>query len=97
MLLCTYSLNQSLLCLCFQESNQLHAVCLDTYPPILYMTDTSHQIIRLVHQYNNINEDVKVGFTIIVFWVYGDSYKYTKHFHLNVLLKRLILFSYLSI
>ncbi|CAG2192378.1 MVD [Mytilus edulis] len=46
-----------------KESNQLHAVCLDTYPPISYMTDTSHQIIRLVHQYNNINEDVKVSYT----------------------------------
>lgn len=45
----------------FQESNQLHAVCLDSYPPIAYMTDTSHQIVSLIHQYNSLRQDVKVG------------------------------------
>ncbi|KAJ0805299.1 putative diphosphomevalonate decarboxylase [Helianthus annuus] len=27
------------------DSNQFHAVCLDTYPPIFYMNDTSHSYI----------------------------------------------------
>jgi len=43
-----------------QDSNQLHAVCLDSYPPISYMTDTSHAIVRLVHAYNNFCGENKV-------------------------------------
>lgn len=35
-----------------QDSNQFHATCLDTYPPIFYMNDTSKQIISLCHQLN---------------------------------------------
>jgi diphosphomevalonate decarboxylase len=35
-----------------KDSNQFHATCLDTYPPIFYMNDTSHDIIRLVHVVN---------------------------------------------
>ncbi|RUS91995.1 hypothetical protein EGW08_000208 [Elysia chlorotica] len=46
-----------------QESNQLHAVCLDTYPPIFYMTDTSRLIVRLVHAINDISGKVKVAYT----------------------------------
>ena len=40
--------------LTMQDSNQFHAVCLDTYPPIFYMNDVSKAIIRLVHV---LNED----------------------------------------
>jgi diphosphomevalonate decarboxylase len=35
-----------------KDSNQFHAVCLDTYPPIFYMNDTSK---RIVHLLDNIN------------------------------------------
>lgn len=35
-----------------QESNQFHAVCLDTYPPCVYMNDISHTIADLMHQIN---------------------------------------------
>jgi len=35
-----------------QDSNQFHATCLDTYPPIFYMTDTSRDIVRLLTVYN---------------------------------------------
>ncbi|CAL1547706.1 unnamed protein product [Lymnaea stagnalis] len=49
--------------LTMQDSNQLHAVCLDTYPPIFYMTDVSRQVIRLVHAINDIYEEVKVAYT----------------------------------
>ena len=47
--------------LAFQDSNQLHAVCQDTYPPITppYMNDTSHGIVKLITEYNK--EDVKVN------------------------------------
>lgn len=45
-----------------QESNQLHAVCQDTYPPITppYMNQTSHAIVQLVTQYNNFHRQPKV-------------------------------------
>mmetsp|Transcript_8665 Transcript_8665/g.20038 ORF Transcript_8665/g.20038 Transcript_8665/m.20038 type:complete len:418 (-) Transcript_8665:232-1485(-) len=38
--------------LTMQDSNELHAACLDTYPPIFYMNDVSRSIVRLVHAYN---------------------------------------------
>ncbi|CAG5116992.1 unnamed protein product [Candidula unifasciata] len=46
-----------------RESNQLHAVCLDTYPPIMYLNDTSKLIIRLVHCINDILGVEKVAYT----------------------------------
>lgn len=46
-----------------QDSNQFHAVCLDTYPPIFYMNDTSKMIIRLVHVLNNVLGGVKAAYT----------------------------------
>lgn len=38
--------------LTMRDSNQFHATCLDTFPPIAYMTDASHAICRLVHRVN---------------------------------------------
>ena len=35
-----------------QDSNQFHATCLDTYPPIFYLNDISKSIMRLVHVIN---------------------------------------------
>lgn len=46
-----------------KESNQLHAVCLDTYPPCVYMTDTSHQISQFVHKYNETIGEITVAYT----------------------------------
>lgn len=43
--------------LSMKDSNQFHATCLDTYPPIAYMTDTSHNVSRLVHAINNQETD----------------------------------------
>ncbi|KAI5286087.1 diphosphomevalonate decarboxylase [Ascosphaera atra] len=37
-----------------KESNDFHATCLDTWPPIFYMNDTSRAAVRLVHQINNV-------------------------------------------
>ena len=41
--------------LTMMDSNQFHATCLDTYPPIFYLNDTSKQIIQLIHTFNNGN------------------------------------------
>ena len=38
-----------------QDSNQFHAVCLDTDPPIFYMNDVSRAIIALVTEYNRVS------------------------------------------
>lgn len=46
-----------------KDSNQLHAVCLDTYPPISYLTDTSHHIIQLVHAINQDNNSNMVAYS----------------------------------
>lgn len=46
-----------------KDSNQFHAICLDTYPPCVYMTDVSHKIVEIVHKYNEISGDLKVAYT----------------------------------
>ncbi|KAG0059197.1 diphosphomevalonate decarboxylase, partial [Linnemannia elongata] len=47
--------------LTMQDSNQFHAVCLDTYPPIFYMNDISRAIIRIITEYNK--DGVKAAYT----------------------------------
>ncbi|XP_014772589.1 diphosphomevalonate decarboxylase isoform X1 [Octopus bimaculoides] len=49
--------------ICMKESNQFHAICLDTYPPIGYLTEVSDQIIALVHRFNKLCERLKVAYT----------------------------------
>jgi len=45
------------------DSNQLHAICLDTFPPCVYMNQVSHQIVRLVHQINQVSNCTKVAYS----------------------------------
>jgi diphosphomevalonate decarboxylase len=45
------------------DSNQFHAVCLDTSPPIFYMNDTSHRIISLVEKWNQSEGTPQVAYT----------------------------------
>jgi diphosphomevalonate decarboxylase len=49
--------------LTMRDSNQFHATCLDTYPPIFYMNDTSRALIRLVHAYNDYHGGVRAAYT----------------------------------
>lgn len=49
--------------LTMKDSNQFHATCLDTYPPIFYLNGTSQQIIRLVHVYNEWAGAVRAAYT----------------------------------
>jgi diphosphomevalonate decarboxylase len=46
-----------------QDSNQFLAICLDTYPPIFYMNDTSKMIIRLCSIINEHYGCVKAAYT----------------------------------
>ncbi|EME31511.1 diphosphomevalonate decarboxylase isoform 1 [Galdieria sulphuraria] len=46
-----------------QESNQFHACCLDTFPPIFYLNEVSKEIIQFVHDYNADNNDITVAYT----------------------------------
>lgn len=46
--------------LTMKDSNQVHAICLDTYPPFTYMNDISHSIVNFIHSYNDAMDDVKV-------------------------------------
>ncbi|OLL22907.1 Diphosphomevalonate decarboxylase [Neolecta irregularis DAH-3] len=45
---------QSFAELTIKDSNQFHAVCLDTMPPIFYLNDTSRYIIRLAEELNRV-------------------------------------------
>lgn len=35
-----------------RDSNQFHSICLDTYPPEVYLSGVSMAIISFVHEYN---------------------------------------------
>nr|CAD7428354.1 unnamed protein product [Timema monikensis] len=49
--------------LTMKDSNQFHAMCLDTYPPALYMNDMSHSIVHLIHLLNSEKGRTKVAYT----------------------------------
>lgn len=46
-----------------KDSNQCHAVCLDSFPPITYMSEVSHLIVELIHKYNEASGKTKVAYT----------------------------------
>ncbi|KAM9408424.1 diphosphomevalonate decarboxylase [Pholidichthys leucotaenia] len=49
--------------LTMKDSNQFHATCLDTYPPIFYLNSVSQQVINLVHRYNRHYGETRVAYT----------------------------------
>ncbi|CAJ0945813.1 unnamed protein product, partial [Mesorhabditis belari] len=46
-----------------RDSNNFHAVCMDTSPPLMYLNDVSRTIIRLVHVYNEKNGSTVIAYT----------------------------------
>lgn len=49
--------------LTMRDSNEMHACCADTFPPIQYMNSTSHSIVKFVHSYNEYRNRMCVGYT----------------------------------
>ncbi|XP_030620562.1 diphosphomevalonate decarboxylase [Chanos chanos] len=49
--------------LTMKDSNQFHATCLDTHPPIFYLNDVSRRVINLVHRYNRHYGETRVAYT----------------------------------
>jgi len=49
--------------LTIRDSNSFHATCLDTYPPIFYLNDTSKAIINLVTHVNKYCGKIKIAYT----------------------------------
>ncbi len=53
----------SFLELAMRESSHMHAVMLDTFPPIMYLNDVSREIIRAVHEFNARKGGICAGYT----------------------------------
>ena len=51
------------LSLAMKESSNMHAVMLDSSPPIIYMNDISRQIMRAVHSFNDGEGSIAAGYT----------------------------------
>ncbi|KAM4596289.1 diphosphomevalonate decarboxylase [Fundulus diaphanus] len=49
--------------LTMKDSNQFHATCLDTYPPIFYLNSVSQQIMHLVHGYNKYYGETRLAYS----------------------------------
>lgn len=47
------------------DSSQFHAVCMDTYPPVIYLNEQSKHLMDLVHAFNRADgkETTKVAYT----------------------------------
>ncbi len=46
-----------------RESSNMHAVMLDTWPPITYLNDVSKQIMASIIDFNNAAGEIKAGYT----------------------------------
>jgi len=53
----------SFLSLSMKESSNMHAVMLDSTPPIMYLNDTSREIMRQVHSFNEEAGGIAAGYT----------------------------------
>lgn len=49
--------------LTMKDSNSFHATCLDSFPPIFYLNDTSKKIIKLIHSINEFYGETVAAYT----------------------------------
>eukprot|EP00474_Spongospora_subterranea_P005702 CRZ06160.1 hypothetical protein [Spongospora subterranea] len=54
---------QSFAELTMKDSNQFHAICADSFPPIFYLNSTSHAIIDAVHKFNEAAGGLVAAYT----------------------------------
>ena len=54
---------EAFLLLSMKESSNMHAVMLDSTPPIVYLNDISHAILRAVHSFNEQEGGTVAGYT----------------------------------
>ena len=66
-----------------KESNSLHACCLDTYPPIFYMNETTKSICSLIHDLNGYFYEPVAAYTVDAG---ANCFLITKQAHLEFLL-----------
>lgn len=67
--------------LTMRDSNQFHAVCLDTYPPIFYMNDVSRAVVRLVEYINAQADETICAYTYdagpntVIYYLHQNQHK----------------------
>lgn len=84
--------------LTMKDSNQFHATCLDTYPPIFYLNSVSQQVINLVHRYNRHYGETRVSnITLLFLRKYVKKYLYSSPLVLVFLLSSVNSFGQLCI
>lgn len=72
--------------LAMKDSNSFHACCLDTFPPISYLTPESLEIISAVHEYNAEVKRIAVGYTFdagpnaVIFGLNQDPKNFLKRY-----------------
>ncbi len=71
---------EKFLLLTMEESSNLHAVMLDTFPPIMYLNDVSREIIYAVHDFNGSEGSFVAGYT---FDAGPNAHVYTDAEHAN--------------
>lgn len=49
--------------LTMRDSNQLHGICIDSYPPIIYHNDASKEIMYAIHRLNELEGRIVAGYT----------------------------------
>ena len=54
---------EAFLSLAMKESSNMHAVMLDSTPPIIYLNDISREIMRAVHAFNELEGGTVAGYT----------------------------------
>jgi diphosphomevalonate decarboxylase len=76
----------SFLELTMRESSHMHAVMLDSFPPIMYLNDVSREIIYAVHEFNESHGKIVAGYT---FDAGPNAHVYTDEAHASEVEKML--------
>ncbi len=69
-----------------RESSNMHAVMLDTWPPIMYLNDISKQVMASIIDFNNAAGEIKAGYT---FDAGPNAHVYTVEKHVDEVKKLL--------